>query len=81
MTELPDTPGPLDPPEQDLARRLAAGRPVPAADFRGALGRRLLAADPGYGPRPVHLRAMVSLYLCGGGALAALGVLTASGGL
>jgi hypothetical protein len=71
----------LDAADQELAARLQRERPVPAADFRGALGRRLAASDPGYGPRPDRLRTMVTASLAAGlgvsgfGALQALGVL------
>jgi hypothetical protein len=62
-----------------LAGWLHAHRPVPAADFRGRLGRRLRAADPGYRPRPENLRRTASLYLLSGGALLAAGLLQALG--
>jgi hypothetical protein len=44
--------------ERELGDRLSTQRPVPAAGFRGALGRYLVARDPGYGPRPPRLRLM-----------------------
>jgi hypothetical protein len=75
MTEDPG----LEPQEQDLAGRLIGERPLPAAEFRGALRRRLAANDPGYGPRPEHLRWIVALYLGVGAALGGLGVLQAVG--
>lgn len=81
MTEPPDTEAPLDPSAQALAQRLAADRPVPAADFRGALGRRLGAEDPGYGPRPERLWTVVALYLAAGVGLTALGALQVMGAL
>lgn len=65
--------------EDELGRRLSDERPVPAAGFRGALGRRLTAEDPGYGPRPPQLRARVAACLGAGGVLAALGALIALG--
>jgi hypothetical protein len=71
--------GELDSPERDLALRLTGERPVPGAEFRGALGRRLAAEDPGYGPRPEHLRVVVALYLVAGGGVMALGLLRAIG--
>jgi hypothetical protein len=67
--------------EDELGRRLTDERPVPAAGFRGALGRRLTAEDPGYGPRPAQLRARVAACLAGGGLLATLGALIALGAL
>jgi hypothetical protein len=69
----------LDADERELAERLAAGRPVPAAEFRGALGRHLTARDPGYGPRPAGLRRMIALYLGAGGLLLVVGALQAGG--
>lgn len=70
---------PLDPAERELASQLESERPLPAAEFRGALGRHLFRRDPGYGPRPARLRGVVTLYLAGGGALAVLGALQATG--
>jgi hypothetical protein len=81
LTDPTDPQIPLEPHEQELARRLASDRPVPAADFRGALGRRLLADDPGYGPRPERLRAVVAVYLAAGVGLVAVGALQAAGAL
>jgi len=46
---------------QELAELLDRERPVPPASFRGHVARRLAAADPGYGPRPPHLRAVGTL--------------------
>jgi hypothetical protein len=66
-------------PEPELAERLIARRPVPAPWFRGALGRRLAAEDPGYGPRPARLRVTVAAYCAGGSVLVALGALEAAG--
>jgi hypothetical protein len=63
----------LDLSERELAERLSAERPVPAAGFRGALGRYLAAHDPGYGPRPEKLRLRVGAYVALGTALMALG--------
>jgi hypothetical protein len=73
-------------PEQDgtdreLADRLSGRRPIPAPDFRGALRRRLVAEDPGYGPRPEGLRARVSLWLAAGLVLLLIGYLQAVGAL
>jgi hypothetical protein len=67
--------------EGDIARRLADERPVPAAGFRGALGRQLAAEDPGYGPRPARLRLAVAAWLAAGAAVGAVGALIAFGSL
>lgn len=81
MTQPSDIDAPLDPPDREVAGRLTEERPVPGADFRGALGRSLLSADPGFGPRPERLRMVVALYLTAGMALTALGALQAAGAL
>lgn len=81
MTDPSNTERPLEPGDQELAGRLAADRPVPAADFRGALGRRLLAQDPGYGSRPDRLRTVAAVYLAAGAGLMGLGALQAMGAL
>jgi hypothetical protein len=81
MTDEPDVAAELGPGERELADRLAGERPLPAAGFRGALARRLVARDPGYGPRPEHLRLIVAGYLGGGVLLLALGALSATGAL
>lgn len=67
--------------DEALAAQLAATRPVPAAGFRGALGRDLAAHDPGYGPRPEGLPGRVAAFLAAGGILLALGTLQATGAL
>lgn len=67
----------LGPQENELATRLEAERPVPAARFRGALGRRLAERDPGYGPRPERLLVLVALYTLAGLLLLLAGVLIA----
>jgi hypothetical protein len=67
--------------EREVAERLTQQRPVPAAGFRGALGRRLADRDPGFGPRPEHLVPLVSAGLGGGLALIALAALLATGSL
>jgi hypothetical protein len=77
----PEIPAESDLGERDLADRLGGERPVPRASFRGALARRLAASDPGYGPRPVHLRLMVAGYLGAGSVLIAVGALSATGAL
>lgn len=79
MTEPHELDTSLDPEDRDLGERLAGERPLPAGDFRGALGRHLAARDPGYGPRPARLRATVAMYLGAGAAVAALGALQALG--
>jgi hypothetical protein len=79
MSELPGDEARLDSAEQRLGEQLAAQRPPPAAGFRGALRRRLVAEDPGYGPRPPRLRLTVGGWLAGGALLIALGALQATG--
>jgi hypothetical protein len=88
MTDAPEHGKRTDPGDEQyghdervVAERLLRERPVPSAGFRGALGRLLAAWDPGYGPRPVHLRAMVAAYAAAGTVLLALGLLQASGSL
>lgn len=61
--------------DQVFADKLEAARPVPAAGFRGALGRHLAALDPGYGPRPRHLWLLSGGYLVAGGVLLLIGAL------
>lgn len=73
----PDPPG--APVDSELERRITAERPVPAADFRGALGRLLALSDPGYGPRPAHLRLKVAGWTAGGAVLVLIGALEALG--
>ena len=65
--------------EQEVADTLSDQRPVPAPGFRGALGRYLAETDPGYGPRPARLRAMVAGLFGGGLVLIVLGLLQATG--
>jgi len=81
MTDGPDINGELEAPERTLGERLEAGRPLPAAGFRGALGRHLAARDPGYGPRPARLRLITSAYLGASAVLLTLGALQATGAL
>jgi len=81
VTDEPDIPAELGPGESELADRLGGERPLPAADFRGALGRRLAGLDPGYGPRPQRLWLIVAAYLAAGFLLIALGALSATGAL
>ena len=79
MTDGEDTERELEPRHDAMARRLEDQRPVPAAGFRGALGRHLAALDPGYGPRPARLRLMVVGYAVAGTVLLAAGMLVAIG--
>jgi hypothetical protein len=72
MTDQPNGSPELGPPEHELADGLTIARPVPAAAFRGRLGRYLAERDPGYGPRPERLRLIVACYLGAGGVLIAL---------
>lgn len=67
--------------ERELGDRLSDERPVPAAGFRGALGRYLVSRDPGYGPRPERLRLTVAGYLAAGLLLIAVAALIAVGAL
>jgi hypothetical protein len=62
-----------------LAEALTEQRPVPPPGFRGALGRYLANADPGYGPRPARLRLMVAGLVSGGVLIMGLGLLQATG--
>ncbi|MGO9752508.1 MAG: hypothetical protein ACLP8S_00715 [Solirubrobacteraceae bacterium] len=81
MTEQDDISPALEPADDALAEQLDAGRPAPSAGFRGALGRHLFALDPGYGPRPAHLRLAVAAYLVLGALLVLLGGLMSSGAI
>lgn len=74
----PDEP---DAPDNELAGRLAESRPFPAPDFRGSLRRALVAADPGYGPRPAQLRVRVVIFLALGALLLVIGFLQSIGAL
>lgn len=71
----------LTPDELRVAERLDRDRPTPAVGFRGALGRYLVARDPGYGPRPHNLYALVGGALVSGGVLIGLGLVQATGAL
>jgi hypothetical protein len=77
MPDEPDFETDLDPGERALGERLQRSRPVPAAGFRGALGRRLAERDPGYGPRPQWLVPVASGCFGGGLVLIALAALIA----
>lgn len=81
MQEQPEHEAELGTAERQLAERLAGERPVPAAGFRGVLGRYLAANDPGYGPRPEHLQRMVLSYLGAGLLLIVLAALIGVGAL
>jgi hypothetical protein len=81
VSEVPDPGEDLTPDELGVADRLDRERPTPGAGFRGALGRYLVARDPGYGPRPHNLYALVGGALVSGGVLIALGLLQATGAL
>ena len=72
MTDHPHEPNELEPTEAHVADGLRIARPVPAAAFRGRLGRQLAERDPGYGPRPERLRIIVACYVGAGGVLIAL---------
>jgi hypothetical protein len=79
MSEPSETDEQTTAADSQLADRLGAQRPVPSGVFRGALSRHLAALDPGHGPRPPRLRAIVALYSAGGALLMALGTLLATG--
>lgn len=81
MTTDPEIPAEPIAEEQELVDRLMSGRTLPGARFRGALGRRLAARNPGSGPRPRKLRLIVAAYVVAGVAFLALGLLQASGSL
>ena len=67
--------------DQQMSDRLRTAAPVPAAGFRGALGRYLRRRDPGYGPRPTSLRLMSASCLLAGAVLLFVGALQATGAL
>jgi hypothetical protein len=69
----------LEPADRALAQQLEAIQPLPSPAFRGALGRRLIAIDPGYGPRPASLRRTAALLITAGMLLLLLGALVGSG--
>jgi hypothetical protein len=81
MTDETQWAGQLDPDERWVDERLTRERPIPPAAFRGALGRRLAADDPGYGPRPQRLWVMVTAYAATAALLMVLGLLQATGAL
>lgn len=61
-----------------MAERLDRERPVPAAAFRGALRRRLLAGGAPHA-RPARLRLLIAGYASAGSALLAIGAASAAG--
>jgi hypothetical protein len=79
--EDPESTQSLNEEELRMGELLSARRRQPSGHFRGGLGRRLTALDPGWGPRPKQLRLIVGAYfalgllLVGLGALVGLGVL------
>ncbi len=79
MSEQPKTEQDLSPQELGLADLLGRRRPLPAAQFRGDLARRLTDLDPGWGPRPERLLAIAGGYLCLGFALVGLAALVGLG--
>jgi len=78
MGAVPD-PGVEAADERRMAEWLQATIPVPAAGFRGALGRYLLRRDPGYGPRPPQLRLISSACAAGSVVMLAVAALQATG--
>ncbi len=81
MSDESRQPDELDPEERWIDERLNRERPVPPAAFRGALGRYVAASDPGFGPRPARLWAMVAAYALTAALLILLGLLQATGAL
>jgi hypothetical protein len=61
-----------------LSERLRDQRPLPAAAFRGALRRRLVALRPPR-PRPDRLGVLIARYAAAGGVLLLAGALSAAG--
>jgi hypothetical protein len=81
MTDSPDIDSEPTARELALAEQLHLDKPLPAAGFRGSLGRHLADRNPGYGVRPERLRLIAAGYLAAGGLLLALGALQAIGAL
>ncbi len=73
--------GPESAEEQQMADWLHSATPVPAAGFRGALGRYLGRRDPGYSPRPPQLRLISAACVGGGALLLGVAALQATGSL
>jgi hypothetical protein len=81
MTEEPDFNDELTSEEGALGEHLNSIRLVPAAVFRGALGRYLAERDSGYGQRPRRLRLISLGYIAASALLMTLGALQATGAL
>jgi hypothetical protein len=81
MTDNPEIDTEVTAQDRAVADQLNAARLLPAAGFRGALGRHLSVRDPGYGPRPGHLWLVVLGCLLTSLLLLALGALQATGAL
>lgn len=73
--------GPENDEEREMADWLESASPVPAAGFRGALGRYLRRRDPGHGPRPPQLRLIGSACVGAGVVLLCVAALQATGSL
>jgi hypothetical protein len=67
--------------ERQVAEWLKSTTPLPAAGFRGALGRYLSKRDPRHGPRPPELRLISAGYVGAGAVLLLVGALQATGAL
>jgi hypothetical protein len=65
----------------ELVEEMVAARSLPAAGFRGALSRHLAAEDPGYGPRPRHLRPWATGFLLSSMLIMLLALAQATGNL
>ncbi len=61
-----------------LAERLQRERPIPAAQFRGELRRRLLAGERRH-QRPARLAVLIRAYAVSGAVLLLIGALSAAG--
>lgn len=71
-----------DSPENDrVSGRLERERPIPDPGFRGALGRHLCRADPGWGHRPERLWGPVLATVALGVVLMIVGALVGAGGV
>lgn len=67
--------------EPELAATLEQERAIPAPEFRRRLLGHLIEQNPGYGPRPENLIAVVLGYALAGLVLMALGLLQAGASL